>query len=1108
MDADPPRPPAPREPRRAVSRPSAFLLRHPRRLLALAALLVLALAALGSGVEGRLTPTSLAIPGTPSARSNAILRAHFGDSAPFAILLRGPAAALDRQGPALIRVLRRDPRVTTLSPWDRGSLVGMRPAPRRALILADFHVGLRQAVRTTVPDLNRILAHSVHPPVRAVQSGYASVSRALQEESIDATEHGELIAIPVLLIVLLLVFRSPIAAAIPLGFGAITVLSARGVLYILTTWLDIDAFALTVCTMMGLALGVDYALLVVSRFREELAAGADPLQAALRTRATAGRTTIFAAATLALSMLVALFVVPGSLLASLAGTVAMVVAISVLVSTLLLPALLAILGPKIDRWRIGPAPNGRSRLTAFLNAALRRPAPVAALIGAVLLLLAAPALALRTGSPGPEQLAHGTPARLNLETIDRTIGPGWDAPFQIVATARDGPITEPDRLAALGRTQRRIAALPGVQAVIGPAGVGRRVAPLRQAGDALLASGGAGAQFGQLGSLGHRLASAAGGVLQLRRGLSRAASGAGLLATGSQRATAGSRAVSDGIALAGAGARRSLAALEGFTSGAHQLAGAERHATLGATQLRETTASLIPNLRVNALRRSRRLQRSLHTASDLHPAPADRPRRGDRNPASRRASAPHCDGRRQIRPRIRADPGSAPRRHRLPRGTDPASGAPYAPGYTGLPAELSGLREALLADASESRQVTSWLATAIIDLRRLTAATARLTAGLREIESGGGRLAGGSAQLADASSKLQGGLLRLLGASVALSGGVQRLGGGAAALQRNLAAGFQGSAPLGPGLNGAGVQMIATNDALRRRLTGIRRASPRLFDSGDFVLSVLSGAPPAQRRGLTAAIDLDRGGQAASIFVALPLQLQHGRLDRPRATASTRSPPGSPAKPASPPASPAAPPSSTNTVRSPAPAFPTSFAAIALATFLVLVLGLARDAAGCDHRRPQPGAPLASPSAFSPCSSEVPADLAAGRPQLCRRGRRARSSSASSSGSRSTTPSSSSLRIREKYDHERRSRGGDPLRAREDGAGDHRRRRDHDGRLHRLRRRPGRHRQPARRRSHRRRPARRHRRPHRPPPGPDAAARRAGLVAAAPPPRALPRLSA
>ena len=96
--------------------------------------------------------------------------------------------------------------------------------------------------------------------------------------------------------------------------------------------------------MMGLALGVDYALLMVSRFREELAAGAEPLGAAWRTRRTAGRTTAFAGSTLVLAMAVTLWVMPGTLFLSLAGTAILVTALSVAIATLVAPPLLFLLG--------------------------------------------------------------------------------------------------------------------------------------------------------------------------------------------------------------------------------------------------------------------------------------------------------------------------------------------------------------------------------------------------------------------------------------------------------------------------------------------------------------------------------------------------------------------------------------------------------------------------------------------------------------------------------------------------------------------------------------------------------------------------------------------
>ena len=223
----------PRDPKPA--RPRSWLLRHPREVLLVAAIVLAALAVIGTGVDQRLDPTTLDVPGSASAEANAMLEEHFGPSAPFAILLRGPAAAIEEQGPQLVEALREDPTVTTLSPWDKGSVEGLRPSPRKALILADFHVDTKTAVDHTVPELEQILEEEVKAPVRVTQTSYSTLSRALQQESIDAAEHGELIALPILLIVLLLVFRSPIAALIPLGFGAITVLASRGVLYFLTS---------------------------------------------------------------------------------------------------------------------------------------------------------------------------------------------------------------------------------------------------------------------------------------------------------------------------------------------------------------------------------------------------------------------------------------------------------------------------------------------------------------------------------------------------------------------------------------------------------------------------------------------------------------------------------------------------------------------------------------------------------------------------------------------------------------------------------------------------------------------------------------------------------
>ncbi len=854
-----------------------FLLRYPRGVLAIAAVLLLALGAIGTGVNDRLDPTTLDVPGTESLRGNELLRDHFGDSAPFAILLRGPGPAIDRQGPRLIRSLRQDPRVTTLSPWDTGAVERLRPVPSRALILVDFHVDVRTSVNETVPHLKQVLEEQIHSPVRATQTGYASLSRAIQDENLAASERGELIALPFLLIILLLVFRSPIAAAIPLAFGAITVVASRGILYFFTSWFEIDAFALTVCSMMGLALGVDYALLMVSRFREELAEGAEAIDAARITRRHAGRTVVFAGSTLLLSMIVSLFILPGSLLASLAGTVCMVVILSILVATVAGPAILTLVGTRVDLWRIGGAPrSGRSRLMVLVGAALRKPAVAALLIGALLLVLAAPAVGLKTGPPSPEQLSTDSPARQDAELVDDAIGPGWDAPFQVIAVSNEGPITGAKSLAAIDSFQKRLANTPGVQAVIGPAEATKRVDRLQGLGNAVLSSKGNYGPVKQLGKLGSSLAVAAGGVGQLREGITEASNGAGLLALGAGRAGEGAELIANGLGQATSGSERAIGALDRFSKGAERLAEAQGTAALGALQLKLALRdAIIPGLRANALRRSRILQRSLNEdANGKLPeliAPAKETEEKLKEALAQLQGMTVGKG----DPNYAAALAAVERAAAAVTGTDPATGAPYDPvpatpeveSYAGLPAELSALDERLLEDHDQAKHITDWLASAINELKRMETGAAKLTEGLEKLHGAGNRLASGSKRLASAAERLGSGLSRLNGGAEALVGGIERLGGGAEALADGLLNGAGEAAPLESGLEEASVQVLAGRKRIRRQVTRVADSTPGLFNSGYFVLSALDGTPPRTREAVNEAIDLRNGGQAATIRV-------------------------------------------------------------------------------------------------------------------------------------------------------------------------------------------------------------------------------------------------
>jgi RND superfamily putative drug exporter len=383
--------------------------------------------------------------------------------------------------------------------------------------------------------------------------------------------------------------------------------------------MPIDALSLVVCTMMGLALGVDYSLLIVSRFREELAIGRPPAEAAGRTRRSAGRTTAIAGATLFFSIFLSAFFQPGTLLVSLAAALAVVTGIAVLVAWAALPALLTLLGPRINMGQIGASPPGSgSRVAAAATAALRRPALATGVIVAPLLLLSVPALAFNTGSPGVDELSPSNNARQDSETITDAVGAGWQAPFILTVAADHGPLTSRSRLAMLSETQRHLARLSAVRAVIGPAQIAAAARPLHSLAGELDPS--EGDTSTQLSKLGPRLRRAAAAVGRIRGGLGEASAASGLLGEGSARAGEGAELLAGGLGQAGEGGQRASGALERLAAGSERLLAGQRVASGSAYGVSNGLATLLPNLTAQGLGRARRLSARLQKAASSDPS--------------------------------------------------------------------------------------------------------------------------------------------------------------------------------------------------------------------------------------------------------------------------------------------------------------------------------------------------------------------------------------------------------------------------------------------------------------------------------------------------------
>ncbi|MDE3069403.1 MAG: MMPL family transporter [Acidobacteriota bacterium] len=613
--------PQPQE--RLVHRPAfrisgAFRGARARAVLAAWAVTVLALALLGQGIEGRLSPMSLTVPGSPSSRAEAMLQARFGNTVPMAVLLRGPSAELSQQGQALVGALRRLPDVQVLSPFDaRASMApatvkALRPGPDSALVLVNF-VRAESAAMATVPETEAILARVVRGRVHSYLSGVAVIGHALQSATLADTARAEMFALPALIIVLLLVFRSPVAAALPLLMGAATVTAGRGMLWLASFVTPINSLGVAVAAMMSLALGVDYALLMVSRMRQELAAG-HPQELAIRVAGrAAGRTIAAAGGTLALTMLAASAVATPGLL----GPVAIGVVISGLLSVALamsaMPALLHLLGDRVNRWEIKVPGRGRAgRRTGLAGLAARliaRPALTVPVILGAMMVLAVPAGALRMGPPDATELPASSPARTAVRMLERTIGPGWSAPFVIVASARHGAMTTTARIDALAKWQEMVSREADVAAVLGPASV---AGAQRRLGEAHAALTGAPRRLKRarrgVDSLRSGLRAAGSGIEALRAGLAQAAGGAHSLGEGARHAHAGAAYLASASGRAHTGAAELAAQTARAHSGAQRLAAESGRAATGA--------GLIASESERAAAGAGRLQQGLAQAAD------------------------------------------------------------------------------------------------------------------------------------------------------------------------------------------------------------------------------------------------------------------------------------------------------------------------------------------------------------------------------------------------------------------------------------------------------------------------------------------------------------
>lgn len=314
---------------------------------------------------------------------------------------------------------------------------------KRALLIPVTLKGEVVDQEKNVTDLLEIARSSRTNTFDVKVTGPAAINRNFSEVSEKDLRTGELYGLPISFVILAVVFGAMVAAFVPLILSLIAITLAVGTTAIVgTVGQPFSFFVVNMITMMGLAVGIDYSLFVISRFREERQAGQGKQAAISRAGATAGRAVLFSGLTVVLA-LIGLFLIPMNIFQGLAAGAIFVVVFAIAAALTLLPALLSLLGDRINWLRVGPRRDNGTSQSGFWAALTQRiiARPVASLLLAagILLLAAIPVLDLRIGASGISSMPENLEARQAYDTLKKEFSVGFLSPAFAVVQA---PIEE------------------------------------------------------------------------------------------------------------------------------------------------------------------------------------------------------------------------------------------------------------------------------------------------------------------------------------------------------------------------------------------------------------------------------------------------------------------------------------------------------------------------------------------------------------------------------------------------------------------------------------------------------------------------------------------
>jgi RND superfamily putative drug exporter len=401
--------------RRATGSIGSFVVRRARLVLVAAMLAVVGFGVLGFGAFGKLKTGGFQDPGAGSTTAQTLIDQRFGGSDGVVLLVRAEAGTVDgaparAAGAQAASRLAAVPGVSNVVSYWQTRNPGLRSKDGKyALILGST----RSDRDLSASELASLRSHSGQ--VEVMVGGGAAIGNDITQQVAKSLGIAEGIAVPIILALLVFAFGSVVAALLPLAIGMIAILGTFAELFVLGSVTSVAIYAINLTTALGLALGIDYSLLMVSRFREELGRGQEPAQAVVRTMQTAGRTIVFSGATVVAALAV-LLIFPLYFLRSFAYAGIGVVLISVTAAVVVLPALLAVLGRHVNSGRLPWARNREPTAAApfwgrLAGQVMRRPALIAIPVLAVLLLVALPVRHVQFGTPDDRVLSATAQSR-------------------------------------------------------------------------------------------------------------------------------------------------------------------------------------------------------------------------------------------------------------------------------------------------------------------------------------------------------------------------------------------------------------------------------------------------------------------------------------------------------------------------------------------------------------------------------------------------------------------------------------------------------------------------------------------------------------------------